>query len=77
MTIRYENMKIGSLPASMIIDNFIHGIEPYRYSDYLLEIVNATPFFLERSRGEVYVSLPARPMGNVTVFLRIINWISN
>ena len=56
MTIRYENMKIGSLPASMIIDNFIHGIEPYRYSDYLLEIVNATPFFLERSRGEGYVN---------------------
>ncbi len=56
MTMQYENMKIGILPAGMIIDNFIHGIEPYRYSDYLLEIINATPFFLERSRGEVYVS---------------------
>ena len=45
MTMQYENMKIGILPAGMIIDNFIHGIEPYRYSDYLLEIINATPFF--------------------------------
>ena len=53
---RYEDMKIDILPAGMIVDNFIRGIAPYRYSDYLLEIVNKTPFFLEKSKGESYVN---------------------
>lgn len=56
MTMRYENMKIELLPAGVTVDNFIKGIDPYRYSDYLLEIINATPFFRKKSEGEVYVS---------------------
>lgn len=51
---QYDNMKIDILPAGMIIDRFIQGISPYRYSDYLIEIVNSIPFFLEKSKGEFY-----------------------
>ena len=51
MTMRYENMKIELLPAGVTVDNFIKGIGPYRYSDYLLEIINATPFFRKKSEG--------------------------
>lgn len=56
MTMRYANMKIELLPAGVTVDNFIKGIDPYRYSDYLLELINATPFFRKKSEGEVYVS---------------------
>lgn len=56
MTMQYENMKIKALPAGTVVDNFIQGIGSYHYSDYLLEIVNETPFFLGKSKGEVYIS---------------------
>lgn len=56
MTVQYENMKISILPTGIIVDHFIRGIGPYRYSDYLLEIVNATPYFLEKSKGETYAN---------------------
>lgn len=51
---KYEDMKICILPAGAIIDNFIRGIGTYHYSDYLMEIINVTPFFLEKSNGEPY-----------------------
>jgi hypothetical protein len=56
MKMQYEDMKIDILPSGMIVDHFIQGIGPYRYSDYLLEIVNETPFFLDKSKGESYVN---------------------
>lgn len=51
---KYETMKSRILPAPVLINNFIQGIEPYTYEAYLVEVVNATSYFLEKSNHELY-----------------------
>lgn len=51
---QYETMRSSLLPATVLIDNFIKGIAPYTYEQYLIEIVNATPYFLQLSKGKAY-----------------------
>ena len=52
---QYETMKNSLLPAAILINDFVKGIGPYRYEQYLIEVINATPYFLQRSQGESYV----------------------
>ena len=52
---QYETMKSSLLPAAILVNNFVKGIGPYTYEQYLIEIVNATPYFLRRSQGQAYV----------------------
>lgn len=40
MSMTYENMKIQFLPAGVVCNNFIKGIDSYSYEDYLVEFVN-------------------------------------
>lgn len=49
-----ETLKIHILPATALINNFVQGIEPYTYEAYLVEVVNATSYFLEKSNYELY-----------------------
>lgn len=51
---KYETMKSRILPAPVLINNFVQGIEPYTYEAYLVEVVNATSYFLEKSNHELY-----------------------
>lgn len=51
---RYETMKSDILPAAVLINNFVHGISPYTYEEYLIEIVNEIPHFLEKTKEKHY-----------------------
>lgn len=55
MGISYHNLCIQKLSAGLTISNFIKGIGLYSYEDYLLEFVNHSPFFLNKSNGNIYV----------------------
>jgi len=46
--------KFKLLPATLINTNFVKGNPDSNYEKYLLEFVNASPFFLEKSKGQVY-----------------------
>ena len=52
---KYETMESEILPAPVLINNFVKGIEPYTYEEYLIEIINTTPYFLQKSNKELYV----------------------
>lgn len=54
MCMTYESMKAQFLPASLVCNNFVEGIEPYSYEDYLLEFVNESELFRSKSGGEAY-----------------------
>ena len=54
MSMTYENMMVQALHAGLVCDSFIKGIEPYRYEDYLVELINKSEFFLAKSGGEQY-----------------------
>ena len=60
---RYETMKSSLLPAALLINDFVKGIGPYTYEQYLIEIVNATPYFLQRSQGQTYFHPPEEDHG--------------
>lgn len=60
---RYETMKSSLLPAALLINDFVKGIGPYTYEQYLIEIVNATPYFLRRSQGQFYFHPPEEDHG--------------
>ena len=51
---QYETMKSRILPAPMLISNFVKGIKPYTYEEYLIQIVNSSPYFLQKSNGTLY-----------------------
>ena len=53
---KYETMKGRILPAPVLINNFVQGIEAYTYEAYLVEVVNATSYFLEKSNHEPYTN---------------------
>lgn len=55
MGMEYQNMKLQSLPAGLVIDNFIKGIDSYSYEDYLGEFVNASSFYRAKSNQQPYV----------------------
>lgn len=48
-----EQVFFKMLPTQLIIDGFINNRDD-SYEDYLLEFVNASRYFLEKSNGEVY-----------------------
>lgn len=51
---QYETMKSRILPAPFLISNFVKGIKPYTYEEYLIQIVNSSPYFLQKSNGTLY-----------------------
>lgn len=51
---QYETMKSRILSAPILINNFVKGIGPYTYEQYLIEVVNSTPYFLQKSKGALY-----------------------
>lgn len=51
-----ELLKFKLLPASLINTNFVQGNPNSNYEKYLLEFVNASPFFLKKSKGQVYTA---------------------
>ncbi len=51
-----ELLKFKLLPASLINTNFVQGNPNSNYEKYLLEFVNASPFFLRKSKGQVYTA---------------------
>ena len=55
MNDNFSDLMIQSLPAALIVSNFIKGIEPYSYEDYLTEYVNASKCFLIKSDNEKYL----------------------
>lgn len=55
MGMEYQNMKLQSLQAGLVIDNFIKGIDSYSYEDYLRDFVNASPFYRAKSNQQPYV----------------------
>ena len=50
----YLDLQIDKLPSRMVGTKLIKGIGKYSYEDYLLEFVNASSFFIEKSKGHVY-----------------------
>lgn len=55
MSMTYENMKIQFLPAGVVCDSFIKGIGSYKYEDYLVEFINSSDFFCDKSGGEPFI----------------------
>lgn len=51
------------LPPEMIIKNFIHGDPDCNYEKYLLELVNASTFFLTKTDGFTYHSPESEESG--------------
>ena len=47
---QYETMKSRILSAPILINNFVKGIGPYTYEQYLIEVVNSTPYFLQNRK---------------------------
>ncbi|MDR3906464.1 MAG: hypothetical protein Q3X66_08460 [Evtepia sp.] len=50
-TLLYETLHASPLPAPLVINNYIQNYPSRRYEDYLLEFINASSFFLEKSNG--------------------------
>ena len=44
------------LPAALLIKNFVKGNPDSNYEKYLLEFVNSSSFFREKSKGQIYTS---------------------
>ena len=40
--------------SDLLISNFVKGIKPYTYEEYLIQIVNSSPYFLQKSNGTLY-----------------------
>lgn len=59
----YEAINSEILPASVLINNFVKGIGPYTYDEYLTEIINECPYFLVKSNGTHYVHPPKEDHG--------------
>lgn len=53
-----------SLPAEMIIDDFIEGYTRVSYEDYLTEFVNCSSLFLALSDGQRYCRVPREQQSN-------------
>lgn len=49
-----STLTVKLLPAHLICTNFIHGIGFCNYEKYLLEIVNASKYFRDKSKGKIY-----------------------
>lgn len=49
-------LKFKILPASLINTNFVEGNPNSNYEKYLLEFVNASSFFHDKSEGQVYTA---------------------
>lgn len=51
-----ELLMFKLLPATLINSHFVQGNPDSNYEKYLLEFVNSSPFFLEKSKGQVYTA---------------------
>ena len=58
-----QTMKAALLPATLIIKNFVSGEKHCNYEEYLLEFINKSPFFLEKSKGVSYVAPESESKG--------------
>ena len=52
----YKPFRIKLLPAELIIKNFVYGLENCNYEEYLLEFINRSKYFLEKSNGKTYTA---------------------
>ena len=57
MEICYENLRIQKLQAPITISNYVNGIDPYSYEDYLLDFMNQSPYFRTKSKGKQYIHI--------------------
>lgn len=53
-----------SLPAEMIIDDFVEGFGTVSYEDYLMEFINCSALFLALSKGQDYCHIPKDQQSN-------------
>lgn len=74
---RYETMKSSLLPAALLINDFVKGIGPYTYEQYLIEIVNTTPYFCSAPRGKPISTRRRKIMGNGIASLPGMPWTSS
>ena len=49
-----SNLKIQELPAALICDNYIRGERKYNHEQWLIELLNHSPFFRQYNHGEEY-----------------------
>ena len=61
------------LPPEMIIKNFIHGDPDCNYEKYLLELVNASTFFLQKQMASLITAPKVKRADNVIVFRHVIS----
>lgn len=72
MSICYENLCIQKLGAGLTISNFIKGIGPYTYENYLLKFVNHSPFFSVNPTETSITILKRKHLAKMTVSQPII-----
>lgn len=48
-------LKFRMLPTSLLIKNFVENDSDSNYEKYLVEFINSSPFFLEKSNNQMYV----------------------
>lgn len=51
-----ETLTVKLLPAALICKGFIANMPDCNYERYLLQIVNASGYFIKKSNGEVYLA---------------------
>lgn len=49
-----NTLTVKLLPAPLICENFVQGIDFCNYECYLLEIINASKYFRDKSKGKKY-----------------------
>ncbi|SHO48699.1 hypothetical protein [Anaerocolumna xylanovorans] len=65
------------LPSELIIKDFVKGEPECNYENYLLEIVNKSSFFREKSEEENFVSPQIESNGECDCNSKNIKWILN
>ena len=50
-----KTLKAKLLPASLVIKNFVEGEQHCNYEEYLLEFINKSSYFLEKSQNALYI----------------------
>ena len=71
---QYETMKSRILSAPILINNFVKGIGPYTYEQYLIEVVNSTPYFLQKSKGALYTPQKRKIIASGIAFPLNMQW---
>lgn len=58
-----SELKFKLLPTTLINEGFVQRNPNSNYEKYLLEFVNSSPFFLEKSKGQLYTSPESEERG--------------